>query len=70
MTAQEGIKRSMFAWQPSSKTEKSETRVAGKFLPRRLVLCLESKDEGEDNSTADIYRDIFHHEGGLYTGTF
>lgn len=70
MITQERIKRSMFAWQPLSKKEKSETRVTDTLLPRRLALCLESKDERDGDSTADIYRDLFNHEGGLYTGTF
>lgn len=44
--------------------------VTGKVLPGRLVPCLESKDEGEANSIADIYRHVFNPGGALYTGTF
>ena len=70
VTVQERIKRSTLAWQPLSKEEKSETRVSGKVLPGQLAPCLESKDEREANNTADIYRDVFNHGGGLYMGTF
>lgn len=46
---------------PLSKKEKTETGITAKVLSRWVVPCLESKNEGEGNSTADVCRDGFNH---------